>query len=202
MIRNLIFDFGKVLVDYDFKAVIDTFFDDPQELARFKELVLGKEFSEACDREEIPFKDIIAQTKVAYPQWEREIQMVYDRYMDFVTVEVPGMRNLLTRYKAEGYKLYGLTNWCKVVYKVIEKYDILQMLDDRVISSEEHVIKPEPAIYQRLLDKFNLKPEECVFTDDKAVNVEGARKAGMHGIVFHDAAQYESELKDILHRTI
>ena len=198
MIRNLIFDFGKVLVDYDFDRVIDTFFDDPHELAGFKTVALGKEFSEECDMEAIPFREIIEEKKRQYPQWEREFQLLYDRYLDFVTVEIPGMRELLARYRAEGYRLYGLTNWCKVVYKVIEKYDILQMLDDRVISSEEHIIKPDIAIYRRICDKFNLIPEECVFTDDKLVNVEGARKAGMHAIHFKDAVQYEEELKKLI----
>ena len=66
------------------------------------------------------------------------------------------MRDLLTRLKADGYRLYGLTNWSKEVYAVIEKFDILQLMDDRLISSEELLIKPDVAIYDRLCEKFGL----------------------------------------------
>ncbi|MBQ0121032.1 MAG: HAD-IA family hydrolase [Bacteroidales bacterium] len=72
------------------------------------------------------------------------------------------------------------------------------MLDGQIISSEEKVIKPEPEIYHRLFDKFDLKPEECIFTDDRIENIEGGRRVGMEGIVFTDARQYETELRKML----
>lgn len=198
MIKNLIFDFGKVLVDYDFEAIIDTFFDYAEELAKFKQAIVSPDFIDSCDKEDIPFAEIIRNAQKQYPQWEKELQMFYDRYIDYVTGEVPGMRSLLTRYRSKGYKLYGLTNWCSVVHQVIQKYDILQMLDDRIISSEEHLIKPDVAIYKRLCDKFGLEPGECLFTDDRPINVEGARAAGMKAIVFKNAEQFEQELQQYL----
>ena len=71
-------------------------------------------------------------------------------------------------------------------------------INQEEISSEEKVIKPEPEIYQRLFDKFNLKPEECIFADDRAENIEGGRRLGLDGIVFKDAKQYERELREYL----
>ncbi|MGM9760414.1 MAG: HAD family hydrolase [Parabacteroides sp.] len=198
MIKNLIFDFGKVLVDYDFDHIVDTFFEDPEELKKFKEVVLSPEFIDKCDKEDIPFAEIVKEAQQRYPFWERELQLFHDHYLDFVTGEVPGMRDLLLRYRAQGYKLYGLTNWCSVVHEVIRKFDILQLLDGCVISSEEHLIKPDTAIYQRLCEKFRLDPAECVFTDDKLINIEGARAAGLSAIHFQQAAQYEQELIRLL----
>lgn len=200
MIKNLIFDFGKVLVDYDFESILRTFFDDPRELMEFVQVVCAPEFLDRCDKEEIPFEDIIRETKEQYPQWASQIQTFHDRFLDFVIGEMPGMRELLLKLRGEGYKLYGLTNWCSVVHKVIEKYDILQLLDDRIISSEEHLIKPERAIYERLCEKFGVKAEECLFADDKEVNVEGAKVAGMHAVVFTTAEQYEKDLREIVLR--
>ena len=83
----------------------------------------------------------------------------------------------------------------------MKNYDIFDLLDGQVISSEVHLLKPEPEIYQHLLEKFGLQAEECVFTDDKAINVEGAEKVGLHGIVFQDAAQYAHELKAIIEQS-
>ena len=71
-------------------------------------------------------------------------------------------------------------------------------INQEEISSEEKVIKPEPEIYQRLFTKFNLKPEECIFTDDRVENIEGGSRLGMDGIVFKDAKQYERELREYL----
>ena len=198
MIKNLVFDFGKVLVDYSFDRIVDTFFTDEAELKAFKQVILAPEFIDQCDKEDIPFAEIIRQAQHTYPQWEHELQLFHDNYLNFVIGEVPGMRSLLTRYREQGYKLYGLSNWCSVVHDVIRKFDILQMLDGYVVSSEVHLIKPSAEIYQCLLHRFQLKADECVFADDKMPNVLWARAVGMKAILFKNATQYEQELLPLL----
>ncbi len=131
-------------------------------------------------------------------EFEPEIRYFNEHYPEIVTNEVEGMFELLTQLKAEGYKLYGLTNWCSKVYLTMAQFPIFKLLDGQIISSEEKVIKPEPEIYQRLFTKFNLKPEECIFTDDRVENIEGGSCLGMDGIVFKDAKQYERELREYL----
>ena len=88
------------------------------------------------------------------------------------------------------------------VHITMAQYEIFKLLDGQVISSEEHFIKPEPEIYERLFARFNLKPEECVFTDDRPENIEGGRALGMEGIVFQNAEQYERELREIIAKTV
>ncbi len=198
MIKNLIFDFGKVLVDYDFFHTIRRYFASDADLQEFAELFTSPEFLDRCDLEEEPFAEIILDSRRKYPKFDYQLQKFYEEYPQFVLGEIPGMRSLLTRLRQEGFRLYGLTNWCSMVHRVMEDWDILTMLDGRVISSEEKLIKPDAAIFLRLCEKYGLKPEECLFTDDKAINVEGAKKVGMQGIVFENAVQYERELRVIL----
>lgn len=198
MIKNLIFDFGKVLLDYDYDQFLKTFIDTQEARDKFREVVSTPEFVLMCDRGDVSFEELIKMTQARHPEWHRELQIFYDRQIDAMTIEMPGMRDLLKRLRKRGYKLYGLTNWSLFVYQVIEKYDILQMLDGRVISAEEHLIKPDKAIYDCICQRFGLHAEECVFTDDRAINVEGARAAGMKAIVFKDAAQFETELEEYL----
>ena len=200
MIRNLIFDFGKVLVDYEFD-ILDTLFDDAEECARFKSVVCAPEFVAKCDLEAIPYRRIIDELKQQYPEWERELDFFRDHQIDLITGEVPGMRELIGRWKAAGYHVYGLINWSSKVYELMEKYDICSLLEDRIVSSEEGCIKPDHAIYERLLEKFGLVAEECVFTDDREDNVQGAREVGMHAIVFKNAEQLEQELRKLHHLT-
>ncbi len=201
MIKNLLYDFGKVLVDYDYFVVLDDIFASHEQAEDFYSHLMHDSWNERLDREVRPFEQIICDMQQAMPQYEKEIQGFGDRYTEFVLGEMEGMRTLLTRLKEEGYKLYGLTNWCSKVHITMTQYPIFQLLDGRLISSEEHLVKPEQAIYERICRKFNLKAEECVFADDKIENVEAAKAYGMQGIWFKDAKQYEVELKNILECT-
>lgn len=100
--------------------------------------------------------------------------------------------------KEQGYNLYGLTNWSSQVHITMKQYPIFQLLDGQVISSEEHIVKPEQAIYECICQRFGLKPWECVFADDKLENITAAKTYGMQGIWFKDAAQYEKELLSLI----
>lgn len=198
MIKNIIFDFGKVLVNYDFDQFTAKLFTDREEQLRFLHLVCDDDFVALCDKEDTPIQEIIDEQKRIHPEWEVQLQQFVDRFPEAVTGEIPGMRDLIHRLRSQGYGLYGLTNWSSLVHPTMERFEIMRMLDNRIISSEEHLLKPDVRIYQRFTEKFGLKAEECLFTDDKPVNVEGARAAGMHGIVFQDAIQFENDLQHYL----
>lgn len=198
MIKNLIFDFGKVLVDYDFEAFFRKYIPNTERCQAFTPVLYNEELQQLLDREERPFDVIMEEWIENHKEFEPEIRYFNEHYPEIVTNEVEGMYELLTQLKAEGYKLYGLTNWCSKVYLTMAQFPIFKLLDGQIISSEEKVIKPEPEIYQRLFDKFNLKPEECIFADDRAENIEGGKRLGMDGIVFTDTKQYERELREYL----
>ena len=202
MIRNLIFDFGKVLVDYDFETFISTLFNDRQKAHEFATLFMAQDFMDRCDREEVHYSVIIDEMKNAYPQFAEQLQLFSDNFSTIVTGEMEGMHELLSVLKKMGFRLYGLTNWCSKVHETIAKYDIFRLLDGMVISSEEHLIKPEAAIYNRLLLKYGLKAEECLFADDKKTNVDGARAVGIDAVVFTDAENYRKELEKRIGRHI
>lgn len=197
-IHNLIFDFGKVLVDYDFEAFFSRFIPDQQRRWTVMTILYSDSLPQRLDRGDYTFEQLMQELILRYPDFADEILIFSRHYTEIVTAEVSGMRTLLTQLKSEGYHLYGLTNWCSKVHDTMRQYDIFRLLNGHIISSEVHTIKPEPAIYQCLLDRYHLHPSECVFTDDKAENVEAAIRMGMHGIIFHDANQYERELRMIL----
>lgn len=199
MIKNIIFDFGKVLVDYDFLLFVDKIFDGEDEdddKRVFSLLITCQDFVDECDLELIPFADLIKRKQAEYPRFAHKIQYFADHITDAVFQEKPGMRALMKRLKAAGYHLYGLSNWSSKVYDMMAKFpEIFALLEGSVISCEEHIIKPDPAIYHRLCEKYQLRVDECIFIDDKAVNIEGAQKAGLQAIHFKDTAQLERDLK-------
>ncbi len=198
MVKNLIFDFGKVLVDYDFEAFFRKYVPDARRCAAFTPVLYNEEVQRLLDREDRPFDVIMDEIIASNREFEPEIRIFCERYQEIITGEIEGMRELLTRLKAEGYRLFGLSNWCSKVYRTIEQFEIFDLLEGYVVSSEEKLIKPEPEIYLRLLDKFSLKAEECVFADDRTENIEGCMRVGMRGIVFKNAKQYERELRAML----
>lgn len=198
MIKNLIFDFGKVLVDYDFDLLFQRIFPDPRQRKSISRFIADPSVVAVMDRGGKDFSQIIDDMARDYPEIAEELHVFCCRKPEVVIGEVPGMRELLARLKSEGYRLYGLTNWDTQVYITMDQFGIFDLLDGRIISSEEHCIKPEPQIYRRLFERYSLKPEECVFADDKAENIEGARREGMPGIVFRNAAQYETELRSMI----
>ncbi|MDD5997743.1 MAG: HAD family phosphatase [Bacteroidales bacterium] len=198
MIRNIILDFGKVLVDYDFDIFFRRYVPDENRRKQFVPILYNDGLTPVVDRGEKPFEEIVDDLIAENPEFEPELRIFSEHYPDLIIGEIPGMKNLLKRLKTEGFKLYGLSNWCSKVYITMEQYDIFNLLDGYIISSEVHKIKPEPGIYQSLFDRFSLKPEECVFADDKEENVEASIKEGMPAIVFKNAEQFETELRKLL----
>ena len=198
MIKNLIYDFGRVLVTYDFEHISSFGFASEEDLQSFVNIVSDPAFVRRCDLELIPFEDLIREMQHTYPQWKEQWQLFYDRYLEFVTGEMPGMYAYMTELKARGYKLYGLSNWCSTIYRVMKEYKIFNLLDGFVVSSDYQVVKPDPAIYRILLDKYDLKAEECVFADDRADNVEAAQQIGMQAIVFTTTEAYKEALEPLL----
>lgn len=198
MIKNLIFDFGKVLVDYDFESFFKSYIPNAERCQAVTSILYNEKVQQILDREDKPFDELMEEIIGNNKEYEPEIRYFMAHYPDVVKGEMEGMSDLLKQLKSEGYKFYGLTNWCNKVHQTMAQYEIFQLLDGYIISSEEKVIKPEPEIYHRLFNKYNLKPEECIFADDRVENIVGGRNVGMDGIIFVDAVQYEKELRQLI----
>ena len=171
MIKNLIFDFGKVLVDYEYFETLDQIFKTHEQAEEFYHLLIDDKWNENMDRGD-SFEETFCKMQQIMPQYKEEIATVAQRFNEFVRGEKEGMRTLLTQLKAEGYHLYGLSNWCTKVHETVAQYPIFQLLEGQVISSEEKIIKPDRAIYERICQKYNLKPE-IVYDMNEMVRAAG-----------------------------
>lgn len=194
MIKNVIFDYGKVLVDYSLHNLYDPVFTDKKEEMWFIDNVVNLEFHNQLDLGR-PTAECVAEWQTKFPKYKRELALYDTNYMQLMGDEIPGMRQLLAMLKQRGLKLFGLSNWGREKFSIIRrKYPIFELIDGEVVSGDVHVIKPDPRIFELLCDKYQLTPEECVFTDDKSSNVEAAINIGMKGIVFRNAQQLEEKL--------
>lgn len=199
MIKNIVFDFGGVLVQHDFISYFAQYFHSEERAARFFEQALPHGFSDEVDRALHPFRYYIERQQRLFPEYKDALDHFDRHFADLFTGETAGMRQLMLQLKAEGYRLLGLSNWSSKVQDVMEKYpDIFALLEGSLISYTVHLLKPEREMYERFLQDFGVQPEECVFIDDRPANIEGARKVGMHGIVFKEMGQLESELRQLI----
>jgi len=112
-----------------------------------------------------------------------------------LTDEVPGMREVISELRNRNYGIYGLTNWSMETFpEARERFGILQMIDRYVVSGAEGLVKPDPRLFQVLLDRYGLKAEECAFVDDNPDNVAAASAMGMEGILFTGAEDLRKRL--------
>ena len=105
--------------------------------------------------------------------WERPI------------LEVDGMYELVKELKDRGYKVYLLSNASVRQHEYWPRIPAAQLFDGKLISSDVHLVKPQPEIYRLFCDTFQVLPEECFFIDDSPQNIEGAYEVGMQGVIFH-----------------
>ena len=193
---NLIFDFGNVLVRWEPERVYIPYFGgDEAKFWFFWRHVCDATFRNRIDAGEDQ-RQCIAERQRLYPEYAEAIDMYFSRWEDALPDEMPGMRELLSELKNDPrYRIYGLTNWSMETFPAARaRFPILQMIDNYVVSGDVGMVKPDPAIFQLLLNRFGLRPEECLFIDDNPANIEGARRAGIDGIVFTGSEELRRHL--------
>jgi 2-haloacid dehalogenase len=187
MVKNIVFDFGGVLVDWNRKYVYDEYFGDLKKSQWFLDNVCTLEWNNILDGG-TSFDDAIADLTRQFPEYSEAIALYKTRYFDMLNGQIPGMYEVLADLKARGVPMYGLTNWSQPVFNTVRRtYPVFDLLDGIVVSSEEKVTKPDPRLYQILFDRYSIRPEESVFIDDRIENVHGAEAVGMQAIHFYSA---------------
>ena len=198
MIRHLIFDFGAVLVDWDPRHVYVPYFGDAAKAEWFLTEICPYSWNTQADAGRT-LAEITEERVALFPEWEKEIRMYYDRWIEMMGAATPGMEELIRGYKQRGYGIWGLTNWSRETFPLVRyRYPIFSLMDGIVVSGEEMTKKPAPELYRILLGRYGLKAEECLFIDDNADNAAGAEAVGIRGLVFHGVEQLRADLEKLL----
>ena len=197
-IKAIIFDFGNVLLEWNPRHVYRRYFPDNEEaMERFFHEVSFMDWNAQQDKGRT-FADGVAELSRRFPQYEDLIQAYHDNWEDSIGDYFAGTVDIMKRLKQAGYPLYGLSNWSAETFPIArEKYDFFNLLDDIVISGEVGSIKPEPEIFEILLEKIGKPANQCLFIDDAPANIEQARRMGFAAIRFESAEQLERELKHV-----
>jgi putative hydrolase of the HAD superfamily len=200
MIKNLIFDFGQVMVSFKRKYMVEQFVQDPNDSVLLQEVVFDRLYWDRLDAGTIEDEEVIRLACDRLP--ERLHSSVRDIYYNWIynIPETRGMVNLINEMKEKfGVKVYLLSNISKYFAAHVNEITCLRNFDGLVLSSTCGFTKPNREIYKLICSKFNLKPEECIFIDDRADNVEGAKSFGIKGYIFDgDSARLKEYLINLL----
>ena len=198
MSMNIIFDYGNVLVRWSPETVFKPYFNDDAKYWFFWRHVCDEDFRNRIDAGE-DMASCIKQRQAMYPEYAEAIEMYSSRWEETLLGEIPGMAELIKELKADArYRVFGLTNWSMETFPQARKrFPILQLIDNYVVSGDVKLIKPDPRIFQLILQRFDLKAEETIFTDDSPNNVAAAQALGIHGILFQSADELRKQLMNL-----
>lgn len=190
MIKTIIFDIGNVLVDFAWEPFFRSFGFTEEVFLKLTNATVKSPVWVELDRGVLSTEQIIEQFISNAPEVEQEIRLVFRDVGNMVTKRdyaIPWVKHL----KEQGYQVLYLSNIGeRTVEHCKEALDFIPYTDGGILSYEVQLIKPDAAIYQALLTKYDLKPEECVFVDDTLVNIEAADRLGFHTVhaVSHEVA--------------
>lgn len=194
MIKNIVFDIGNVLLNFKPVEYLRTKMEE-ENIKSVKEAVFDSPEWPMLDEGTITEKEAIRVISERNAEIKDLVELAFDNWYDMLT-PIENSVKLLKELKAKGYNLYYLSNFQELAYDyIIKEYEFFGLFDGGVASFAEKLMKPDKDIYEKLMERYDLKPEECLFMDDTALNIDGAENVGMKGIVFTTAEDAMDNLK-------
>ena len=198
MIKNFIFDFGNVLLGWNEKIIVENFTSDKEEQTKLLEIIFKSKEWFMLDEGIIDYSTAIEIFKNKMPDSLKvKVENIMNSWYTFMPINEQ-IVELIKRLKKNEYGIYALSNTHIPVYEYVKKQEVRNYFDGFIISAIEHKMKPNKEIYMRLLEKFNLIPEECFFIDDSKANIQTGKELGMKGYVFDNIDGLNKELNKIL----
>jgi 2-haloacid dehalogenase len=191
-----VFDLGNVLIAWEPRALFRKIFPgDPERMEWFLTHVCSPAWNLEQDRGR-SFADAVEALVPLFPGYAEAIRAYHTRWNETVMGEISGTVAIFRGLKRRGTPVYAITNWNRDTFHATRpRFGFLSEFDGIVVSGEEGVIKPDPAIFNIFLSRYGLRAGDCLFIDDNAHNVEGAKAVGMAGVHFESPEQLAGELR-------
>ncbi|WND01847.1 HAD family phosphatase [Temperatibacter marinus] len=195
-ISAVIFDVGNVLVKWDPRVIYEKHFEDKTELDWFMDTVVNMDWHKHHDAGRT-FEEGVRIRSEKFPDYADLIKLYHTQWDDTITGVIQQSVDCLRALKAKGIPVYGLTNFNGPQFdRFRQQFDFIGLMDGVVVSGDEGIIKPDPAIYHLILERYGLKAEETYFIDDGLPNIVAARAEGIVGHHFTSPEGLVKELKD------
>jgi 2-haloacid dehalogenase len=193
-VEAVVFDFGGVLVDWDPRHLYRTLFEDEGAMEEFLATVCTGEWNDLLDRGR-PFAEAVADLVERFPDSAELVTAYHERWPEMLRGPIEGTVEVLEELRAAGVPTFLLSNASAETWPhVTERFGFLGRIDGLLLSGEVGVAKPDPEIFDELCRRFGLRPEATFFVDDRAVNVDAARRLGFAAHHFRGSAGLRAEL--------
>ena len=198
--RNIIFDIGSVLIGYRWRDMCAEAGLDEETADKIGRGFFLNPLWPSFDAGLVTTEELIENIAERYPELREDARWFINSGKKMI-VERPKVWEQLRKLREQGFKLYLLSNYSEELFTVhTAGLPFMELAEGGVISYQIHEIKPNPPIYEYLLQKYKLKAQECLFFDDRPENTETARKLGMEAVTVVDGSEelLLSELKKLL----
>ncbi len=197
MIKNIVFDLGNVIVDYNPSQTVARLFEDESERRLILQEVFQSKGWKQLDQGLITFEEHYQNLAARLPQYSEEIKWILQNWYKDLSY-LPGIYSVIKTISHYDYDLYILSNASIRYYNYAKDLDIFHFFTGITISAELKLLKPQKEIYDRFCQIHNLIPEECLFIDDQLENVQAARSAGWTAHQFKGVEDLTSYLGETL----
>lgn len=198
MIKNIIFDFGNVLLEWNEDKIVTNYSSKKEEQEILKKVIFKSDEWFMLDDGSMNYQEAISVFKEKLPiNLKGKVEEIMSTWYKKMPIN-QDICNLIKKLKEKNYKIYALSNTHVPVYEYVKNSEIGKYFDGFLISAIEKMMKPNEEIYYRLFEKFELVPQECFFIDDNEKNITASRKCGMEGYIF-DINNFQ-KLKDELRK--
>jgi|SRR5687768_12009768 2-haloacid dehalogenase len=190
----VVFDLGGVLVDWDPRYLYRQLFDDPHEMESYLAEVTTAEWNAHQDAGR-SWAEAVELLVAEHPERRELIEAFHRRWPEMLAGEIPGTVDVLADLRAANVRLIALSNWSAETFPFArERFDFLAWFEGIMISGDVGVNKPDPRIFDHLVEQFGIEPAATLFIDDSSANVDAAKALGFHAIRFTDATALRREL--------
>jgi 2-haloacid dehalogenase len=191
----VIFDVGNVLFPWNPRSLYERLIHDDRALDAFLAEVVTQDWHFQHDAGR-PFAETSAELIAQFPEHEALIAAWGARFNETIGDAIAGMPEIVADLDSAGVPLFAITNFSGEFWRAWAPLhqDIFGRFRDVVVSGDEKLVKPNPAIYRLALERFGLDPGDAVFVDDNAANVDAANALGIRGILFASADSFRAEL--------
>ncbi len=195
---SVIFDVGHVLYDWDPRILYERLFDDERALDAFLSTVVTRDWHFQHDAGR-PFAETSAELSALYPEHAAMIALWGPRFSEQIPGPMPGMAALVDDLHAAGVPLFAITNFSGEFFADFRAREawMFDRFRDIVVSGDEKMVKPDPAIFRLALDRFGLAAAEAYFVDDNPANVAAAQALGIRSHLFRDAGTLRRAMAEL-----
>ena len=194
MIEAVVFDVGRVLYQWRLAALVEKLTDDPAERDHILAEVITEEWHFQHDAGR-PLAEMVPDRIAQFPKAERFLKAYAERFNETIPGPVPGSLEIVRELHGGGVPLYAITNFGAEFWAAFRPTaPIFDLFRDIIVSGEEKMVKPDPAIFALAARRFGHAPEAMLFIDDNLANVGAARACGWHAHHFLDAPTLRVEL--------